>query len=301
MALRITKSTDTITVEQIITTVYSPPGIGKTSLGFTADDPLNLDFDHGSYRSKNRGDTVQVKSWDDVADIGPEDLKPYKSLVMDTAGRALDVLTTDIIAKNPKLGRGGALTLQGFGELKARFIAYTKLIRSFGLDLVLLVHGDEQRSGDDVIERIDVQGGSKNEVYKVSDLMGRLKLEGGKRVLCFDPTDTSFGKNPAGFAKFQVPDYATTPRFLGGIISDTKAALNKMTEEQRLMARELERWSERIGKAETVEEFNGLIPIVEEASEAIRENVKRLVLRAAKSHELAYDREAKSFKAKVAA
>jgi hypothetical protein len=201
MTLRITKASDPITVSQIIATIYAPPGVGKTSIGYTAEAPLLLDFDGGAYRAANRGDTVQVKAWADVSGITADDLKPYKTLVLDTAGRALDCLATDIIAGNPKLGRGGALTLQGFGELKARFIAFTKLIRSFGLDLVLLVHSDEQKSGDDIIERLDAQGGSKNEIYKVSDLMGRIKIEAGKRTLNFSPTDTAFGKNPAGFPK----------------------------------------------------------------------------------------------------
>jgi hypothetical protein len=303
MALRITKSSEPITVEQIIVTAYSPPGVGKTSLGYTAEDPLNLDFDGGAYRAANRGDTVQVKSWADVASITADDLKPYKTLVLDTAGRALDVLAADIIAANPKLGRGGALTLQGFGELKAKFIAYTKLVRSFGLDLVLLVHSDEQRSGDDLIERLDAQGGSKNEIYKVSDLMGRIKIEGGKRVLNFNPTDTAFGKNPAGFPKLDVPDFATSPKFLAGIIADTKAKLNHMSEEQLKVAAELSDWQEAIANASDADSFNELIPLIaKQASVACKDNVKRLLVKAAKEKDLAWDKkESKFVPAKAAA
>lgn len=152
MALKITKATDTIEVKNLTVCIYAAPGIGKSTLAFTADSPLLIDFDQGAYRAGNRGDVVQVSSWSDVASITAEDLKPYKTLVVDTAGRALDALTAAIIADNPKMGRGGALTLQGFGELKARFIAWTKMIRSFGLDVVLISHADEQRSGDEIIE-----------------------------------------------------------------------------------------------------------------------------------------------------
>jgi hypothetical protein len=296
--LRILKASDSITVEQIIATIYAAPGLGKTSTGYTAESPLLLDFDQGAYRAANRGDTVQVKAWSDVSSIAADDLKPYKTLVMDTAGRALDHLAADIIANNPKLGRGGALTLQGFGELKAKFIAYTKLIRSFGLDIVLLVHADEQKSGDDIIERLDAQGGSKNEIYKVSDLMGRLKIEGGKRTLNFSPTDTAFGKNPASFPKIPVPDFSTEPRFLANIISQTKTALNRQTEEQKKVASEMADWQARFDEFKTVEEFNGAIPEAAKASEAVRENVGRLLVKLGKAKGFEFDRKAKTFAAK---
>lgn len=293
--LRILKASEPITVEQIIATIYAAPGLGKTSTGYTAESPLLLDFDGGAYRAANRGDTVQVKSWSDVSSITAEDLKSYKTLVMDTAGRALDHLAADIIAANPKMGRGGALTLQGFGELKAKFIAYTKLVRSFGLDMVLLVHSDEQKSGDDINERLDVQGGSKNEIYKVSDLMGRLKIEAGKRVLNFSPTDTAFGKNPAGFPKIAVPDFSADAHFLSKIIGDTKASLNKQTEAQQKVASEIADWKTQFDGLQTVDDLNAMIPKAEKASEPVRDNVKRLLVKTGQSKGFQFDKKAKAF------
>jgi hypothetical protein len=296
MPLRILKANDPLTVEHLIATVYAAPGLGKTSLGYTAEKPLLLDFDNGAYRSANRGDTVQVKSWADVASISKEDLSAYKTLVIDTAGRALDHLATDIIANNPKMGRSGALTLQGFGELKAKFIAYTKLVRSFGLDIVLLVHADEQKSGDDIIERLDAQGGSKNEIYKVSDLMGRLKIESGKRMLNFSPTDTAFGKNPADFPKLEVPNFATTPHFLAKVMADTKTALNRQTEAQAKVAKELADWGAKFGDAANASDFNKLAAEVKEkASADARDNAGRLLTKVAKEKGFALDKETKKF------
>lgn len=300
--LRILKATDSIEVNQLGICIYAPPGVGKTSLGFSAESPLLLDFDKGSHRSGNRGDTVQVESWADVAQIGADDLKPYKTLVMDTAGRALDALTVDIIATNPKLGRGGALTLQGYGELKARFIAYTKLIRSFGLDIVLLAHSDEQRNGDDVIERLDVQGGSKNEIYKAADVMGRLAIKGGKRVLNFNPTDTAFGKNPAGLPELAVPDLSVEPRFLAKIITDIKAALNKQTESQQAVSSELADWQTKFDELTTAQDFNDMAKTVaEKATENARLNAGRLLVKIAKAKGLNYDAKSKAFAEKAAA
>jgi hypothetical protein len=52
------------------------------------------------------------------------------------------------------------------------------MLNSFGKDVVLIAHMDEQRNGDDIIERLDVQGGSKGEIYKAADAMGRVAVRG---------------------------------------------------------------------------------------------------------------------------
>jgi hypothetical protein len=236
-----------------------------------------------------------------VTSIAAADLEPYRTVVVDTAGRALDVLTGAIIQDNPKHGRGGALTLQGFGELKARFIAWTRMVRGFGLDVVLLCHSNEERSGDEVIERLDVQGGSKNEIYKSADVMGRIYLAGGKRTLNFSPTDTAFGKNPAQLPPLEVPNFAIDPQFLAGVLARIKADLNRQSSEQKAAADELADWKEVIDKAETVDHFNLLVPDVKSAGVAIRDNVKRLLNRAAKARGFEFDAKAGVYAAKAKA
>src|SRR5437870_973781 len=133
--LKIVKASDPVKIERINVCIYAPPGLGKTSLGFTAEAPLDLDFDHGTHRASNRKDSVSISAWSDVTSINAEDFAPYKTVIVDTAGRALDALTQDIIAQNPKLGRGGALTLQGYGELKTKFAAWLKMLNAFGKDV----------------------------------------------------------------------------------------------------------------------------------------------------------------------
>jgi hypothetical protein len=233
--LRITKASDPITVERLNVVIYGPPGLGKTSLAFTADKPLLFDFDNGSHRAVNRKDAVRVSDWSDVANITADDLAPYNTIIMDTAGRALDAITADIIKTDPKGHKNGALTLPGYGVLKTRFTTYLKLLNSFGKDVVLIAHMDEQRSGDDIIERLDVQGGSKGEIYKAADAMGRLSMIGGKMMLRFSPSDAAFGKNPGQLEPLEVP-HCDTPEFdlfLARVIQRTKDRLNEMTEDQR--------------------------------------------------------------------
>lgn len=238
--LRITKASEPITVERLNVVIYAPPGIGKSSLAFTADAPLLLDFDNGAHRAANRKDTVRVNAWAEAANITEEDLAPYKTVIVDTAGRALDQLTADIIRTDPKGHKNGALTLPGYGVLKNRFGQFLKLLNSFGKDVVLIAHMDEQRNGDDIIERLDVQGGSKGEIYKAADAMGRIVMENGQRWLKFSPADAAFGKNPGQLDPLKIPHF-TDPAFdgfLGRVIQQTKEKLNELTEEQRAATEE---------------------------------------------------------------
>jgi hypothetical protein len=268
MPLKIVKSSEPITIDRINLCIYGPPGLGKTTLAFTADEPILFDFDKGAYRAKNRKDIVPVVSWNEVAELTAEDLAEYKTVVIDTAGRALDRLSEDIIAANPKAGRAGALTLQGFGTLKVRFAGFLRMLNSFGKDVVLIAHMDEQRSGDDVIERLDVQGGSKGEIYKSVDAMGRIFVRNKERVIDFSPRENAFGKNPAGLEILPIPHPDKNPLFLAEVISLIKTKLNELSEEQRQAQQQIQEWSDAITAFTSEAEFNKNLADVKKAPKA---------------------------------
>ncbi len=288
MALKITSASEPIAVERLNTVIYGPPGLGKSSLAFTADAPLLLDFDQGSHRAANRKDVVRIADWSDVAGISASDLAPFNTVVVDTAGRALDILTADIIRANPKMGRGGALSLQGYGELKSRFTAFLKLLNSFGKDVVLIAHMDEQRNGDDIIERLDVQGGSKGEIYKAADAMGRLVISNGQRRLLFSPTDAAFGKNPGQLPPLDVPDIAHPDfaNFLAGVVTEIKARLNTLSESQRQAVEEQQWFHASLPKVTDADGVNGLI----ERATAAGRAVKAMLHKRASELNLEYDK-----------
>jgi len=51
MALKIVSAADPIEVTQLRMMIYGQPGAWKSSVAFTADKPLMLDFDGGAQRS----------------------------------------------------------------------------------------------------------------------------------------------------------------------------------------------------------------------------------------------------------
>ncbi|VCX74055.1 hypothetical protein BANRA_00007 [Acinetobacter baumannii] len=86
MALPIITADQTLLVQAIIVYLYADPGLGKSSMGFTAEKAISFDFDRGAHRTGElrRGAVVQVQQWSDVANLTPQDLAPYKTVVIDT-------------------------------------------------------------------------------------------------------------------------------------------------------------------------------------------------------------------------
>lgn len=262
MALKILSASDPLPVEQLVVAIYGQPGIGKTTLAFTAEAPLLLDFDKGAYRAVGRKDTVQIESWSDVTSITEADLAPYKTVIVDTAGRALDVLTQDIIKRDVKMAKGGALTLQGYGRLKVEFSAWLKSLRSFGKDVILIAHATEQKNGDETVMRLDVQGGSKDEIYKSADVMGWLHVYANQRNLNMNPADTAYGKNPGGLPAFTVTPADT--ELMARIIGDTKAAINAKSEAVQAEFDRLEALREELAALNSVDDFQQMADTMRE-------------------------------------
>ena len=160
MGLNIVTSMQPLNVENIITFIYGDPGIWKTSLAFTAKNPILFDFDKGAYRASNRKDTVQIGSWQEVATFTAQDLANYDTIIIDTAGRALDMITDSLKGDSRNTRRDGQLSMQGYGKLGGIFTDWLKMLRGMGKDIVLLAHASEDKDGDNVIKRPDMVGGT---------------------------------------------------------------------------------------------------------------------------------------------
>lgn len=293
----ITKS-EHITVDHIVAMVYGEPGVGKTSLAFTSSDPLLLDFDQGAHRSGFRKDSVRIARWEEIRGMEEADLADYSTIVVDTVGRLLDKLSVYIVQQNPKMGRGGgALTLQGYGELKAEYTAWLNTLRSYGKDVLLLAHDKEDKSGDELTHRPDMQGGSYNEVFKSSDIVGFMHRVGKDTRLDFSPSDRWAAKNAAGFDSLVVPNFTKSPDYMAGVIQQTKDALNEMSAEAKEIMETVEAWRADIMEAQTAESLHDIITKGQEVGLAgpASKQVWHLIQEQGKALGLRWDKESKQF------
>ncbi len=182
------------------TLIYGQPGLGKTTFAISAPKAVLLDFDGGVHRvkSEHQVTTLPVASWQDVLDVMPE-LKPFETIVIDTAGKMLDYMGSYLIKNNPKLGKSnGALSLQGYGERKAEFNRFLKQLATMGKHIVFVAHEKEEKEGDVKYIRPEVGGSSGTDLYKELDLIGYMEAIGKKRTVSFYPTEKYYAKNACG-------------------------------------------------------------------------------------------------------
>ena len=300
MALKVIKSNEQIEVTTLCICIFSEPGLGKSTLAFTASKPILLDFDKGAHRAGNRKDIVPIESWSDLSRMEASDFDGYDTVIIDTAGRALDALTLHIIKEFPKQGYNGALNQKGWGTLKSQFVAFLNLIRSYGKDIVLIAHSVEERKADDLIIRLDVQGGSKGEIYKSADVMGRLSMENNQRILSFNPTDAQFGKNPGQLPIVKLPDISSTDwndDALAKVFSKTKDKLNSLSEAQSAELKRMAALKADFEAMETADEFNIVKESMAEAEAAPKD--KALLVSIATSKGLVYNKDERLFEAQA--
>ena len=295
--LKIHRASDPIEITQLKAMFYGQPGSGKSSLAFTTEAPLMLDFDGGAHRSAFRQDAVRVHSWDEVAAISGDDLKGYKTLIVDTVGRALDFLATSLIANDPKLARKtGDLTLQGYGALKSSFAQWIGRINTLGLDVVMIAHDKESTNERDIkIVRPDIVGGTYHEVFKLADAVGYLYLEGKKRVLDFNPTENYVGKNPAQFELLTLPEFTLEPQYGASLLAEIKTTLGAISAEGQKIVAALSEYREKLAAIESTEAMTELLAEVNAIEDPLKAQVKSVMNERVKELGFEYDKKAKSF------
>ena len=251
MAIPIIPADQALNVSAIITYIYADPGLGKTSLGFTADKAISFDFDRGAHRTGElrRGAVVPVQQWSDIENITEQDLAPFNTVVIDTVGAMLESIKTHLLKTANNRQQDGALKLKAQGLANMKFKQYINTLLSFGKDVVFIAHASEDQSGDQIIYRPELGGKNRNELYRIADIMGYLTTvttgEGkNARVINFKPSPTHHAKNSGALGgetgEVWVPDLKVNPAFLADLIRDAKAHINTLTPAQLANAKALE-------------------------------------------------------------
>lgn len=179
------------------------PGIGKSTLALSAPKPLHIDIDHGIDRiePRYRADYIQPKTYDEVlGDLVPENLTDYDTLVFDTGGKLISLMSLWAIKKDPKYGqRDGSLSLKGYGFVGKEF---TRLMDYCFYELkkhiVMVFHAIEDKDGDQTKLRIKVEGQTKNNVWETQDLGGFVEMVGNDRTIGFSNCEKYFAKGTRG-------------------------------------------------------------------------------------------------------
>lgn len=260
---KIINKTDAVITETLTALIYGEPGIGKTSLAFTSENALLLDFDGGVQRACYRQTAVRIEKWEDIIELQKStELKQLapKTLIIDTAGSMLDnYLANYVKLIDPKNSRrGGELSLQGYGAMKDAFYQFKNWAKSLKCNLIFIAHTTTQEEGDNTKFIPKVTGGSYDILRQTCDLVGYIYSNKNKRVLDFNPTDNHIGKNCAEFGILEIPSYldSSYPLFFQSLIEKTLDKMNKLSEKQVAALKILKDYELAINPIEGVDELN---------------------------------------------
>lgn len=253
--------------------IYGQPGLGKTTLGCSAPNPVLFDYDGGAQRinGAHQVPTVQITSWADTAaalDEIAREMPECESIIIDTAGKMLDYMSAHIIANDSQMGqRDGSLSLKGYGVRKNMFVSFLKQLQVMGKNVIFIAHEREEKRGDDIVKRPEIGGSSANDLIKELDLVGYMSAIGRDRTIAFDPTEYYYAKNTCSLpAVDRLPvlvDESGSAKGENSYLSGLIDAYRRRQEERQRTTAEYEQLIATVGAAiddsGTLEEINELV------------------------------------------
>lgn len=308
MALNIITADQPLKINSIITYIYADPGLGKTSMGFTAEKAVSFDFDKGAHRTGElrRGAVIQVEKWADVANLTPQDLAPFNTVVIDTVGAMLESIKTHLLLTANNRQKDGALKLKAQGLANQTFKQYINTLISAGKDVVFIAHASEDMNGDQVVYRPDLGGKNRNELYRIADIMGYLTTvttnEGkSARVINFMPSPTHHAKNAGALGgetgEVWVPDLKQNPSFLAEVIQQAKDHINTLTPEQLKYIKaseDFENWKQSCAEAESAYQLDQLTESLENMTKEAHifaQSMRQVMLQRSKELNCKFDKQ----------
>lgn len=193
------------------------PGIGKSTLALSAPRPLHIDCDFGIDRVEPayRVPFIQPGSYTEILnDLKPENLTDFDTLVFDTGGKLITLMSQWAIQQDYKYGqKDGSLSLKGYGFVGREFVRLMDYcFYTLKKHIVIVFHATEEKDGDNTRLRIKVEGQTKNNVWEPMDLGGFVEMSGNNRTIGFSNCERYFAKGTRGIhGVYTIPDLATNP------------------------------------------------------------------------------------------
>ena len=292
--MKIIKANEPLTVTSLKVLIYGEPGVGKTSVASTAEAPILLDFDKGAYRTPFRSDVMEVNNYLEIFSIS-EHLKDYKTIIIDTVDTFLDFIGSHILQDDPRLAKN---KLQFYGRLKDEFSNVMKVFSAQNKDIIMISHLKEKEEGDLRIKRPAITGGSYDKVLQVADLVGFMYMANTNRVINFNPTDTSVGKNSANLDLVTVPNLNNNATFFKELLQKVKQSLNIAIQNEKKAVDIVKEYKSIIEDAD-LEVLNSLLSDLPTLNTATKKQVWELMKRRANELNLVFDNNVKLFKQEV--
>lgn len=266
------------------------PGIGKSTLALSAPKPLHIDVDFGIDRiePRYRKAYIQPASYDEIlADLTPDNLKDFDSLVFDTGGKLISLMSLWAIKKDPKYGqRDGSLSLKGYGFVGKEFVRLMDYcFYELKKHIVIIFHAIEEKDGDNTRLRIKVEGQTKNNVWEPMDLGGFVEIYGNDRTIGFSNCERYFAKGTRGISGIRkIP--ALTPTmpndFLTKLFEEYNALsaeeVEKNVKDQEEYEVAMKQGAEIIGAIKDADTANAAIPLFKDVPHALTSKKELSVL-----------------------
>lgn len=281
--------------------LYADPGLGKTSVGNTCDNPLLIDFDRGADRSLFRQEVLQVdenKGWEEVRELDKAGaFRQYKTIIIDTAKGALDdYIQPWLIKQDAKYGTM-KWKLQMFGEMGAEFKRFINSLRRQGCAVFVIAHARKEE------ERMvpDITGGSGQFLFRLADVIGYMSMKNGERQIQFTPSEYQYCKDCANLGIVRVPhpsevEFAT---FGATLVQRVHDAVNSMSIEQQKAIDITNEYLQKIEVVETPEALTELLNEVNTLSDHLKFPLRTAVQEKAKANGWVANKETKCFEAPV--
>ena len=309
------------TSKKIAMLLTARPGVGKTTLAESAPRPLLIDLENGIDRVEAcyRGDTSVAnpnipddeKYAEFFKDLTTSDLSAYDTIVIDSLGRLVDLMTPVVIKENPVNAQrdGKTLSLKGYGAISAKVSEFIRIVKSLNKNILFIAHVTEVQDKEVIKTRVNIPGSTKDKIWDDIDIGGYMEFQGNKRVIHFSPTESYDAKGTHGITgTYEVPTLKSTME--GGsskdnhMLSDLFAIIQKDLIEStasynsgKAVYDEAMKLAPEAQNAKTVDELNAVCDKIKAVKHGLtsREELGAIIKNKASELGATYDKEAKHY------